>query len=57
MKQVAKSSIAPEITVLLMLLDEAYNKPAWHGPNLRGSLRGLSAADAIRRAGPERKNI
>ena len=57
MKRVAKSSIAPEITALLMLLDEAYNKPAWHGPNLRGSLRGVSASDAIRRAGPGRKNI
>lgn len=40
-----------------MLLDEAYNRRAWHGPNLRGSLRGLSAADAIWRPTPERKNI
>lgn len=40
-----------------MLLDEAYNRRAWHGPNLRGSLRALSAADAIWRPAPKRKNI
>jgi len=40
-----------------MLLDEAYNKPAWHGPNLRGSLRRLSAQQAVWRPAPGRKNI
>ena len=24
-------------------VDEAYDRRSWHGPNLRGSLRGLSA--------------
>ncbi len=47
----------PETAALLMLLDEAYNKPAWHGPNLRGSIRRLNAAQAIWRPEPERKNI
>jgi len=41
----------------LALLDEAYNKQAWHGPNLRGSLRGLSVAQAVWRPAPGRKNI
>jgi hypothetical protein len=45
------------ITALLMLLDEAYNKPAWHGPNLCGALRRLSANQAAWRPAPERKNI
>ena len=27
--------------LLLALLDEAYDKTSWHGPNLRGALRGL----------------
>ena len=36
----------PEIVHLLELLDEAYNRAAWHGPNLRGSLRGVSAREA-----------
>jgi len=43
-----------EITLLLALLDEAYERPAWHGPNLRGALRGLDAAAAAwRPAGGE----
>jgi hypothetical protein len=46
-----------QIDALLKLLDEAYNKRAWHGPNLRGSIRGLDAAQAIWRPAPGRKNI
>lgn len=40
-----------------MLLDEAYNKPAWHGPNLRGSIRRLNAEQVVWRPAPQRKNI
>ena len=57
MKRTNGTPSAPQIASLLALLDEAYNKQAWHGPNLRGSLRGLSAAQAIWRPAPERKNI
>lgn len=46
-----------EIQLLLSILDEAYEKQAWHGPNLRGSLRGVSAEQAAWRPGPERHNI
>jgi hypothetical protein len=35
-----------EIEHLLGSLDEAYNRAAWHGPNLRGSIRGVSAHQA-----------
>lgn len=35
-----------EIQLYLDLLDEAYDHPAWHGPNLRGALRGLTPAQA-----------
>src|SRR5262249_44996773 len=31
---------------LLLLLDQGYNRKAWHGPNLRGSLRRVSADQA-----------
>ncbi|MBI2687641.1 MAG: DinB family protein [Acidobacteria bacterium] len=41
----------------LTLLDEAYEKQAWHGPNLRGSLRGVGAAAAAWRPTPARHNI
>jgi hypothetical protein len=36
----------PAVAALLALVDEAYDRRSWHGPNLRGSLRGLSAARA-----------
>jgi hypothetical protein len=45
------------VRLLLALLDEAYDHPAWHGPNLRGSLRGLSEAEVSRRPRPGRHNI
>jgi len=35
-----------DIEHLLGLLDEAYNRAAWHGPNLRGSIRGVTAREA-----------
>ena len=43
--------------VLLDLLDEAFSRHSWHGPNLRGALRGVSAAQAARRPGPGRHSI
>jgi hypothetical protein len=46
-----------EIEHLLGLLDEAYKRAAWHGPNLRGSIRGLTASEASWRAKPGRHNI
>lgn len=46
-----------EIGLLLRLLDEAYEKAAWHGPNLRGALRGVGAAQAAWRPAAGRHNI
>ncbi|MBI3786753.1 MAG: DinB family protein [Ignavibacteriales bacterium] len=46
-----------EIILLLHLLDEGYERKAWHGPNLRGSIRGLTFKEAARRPGPRRHNI
>ena len=48
---------APEIRQLLFLLDTAYDKVSWHGPNLRGSLRGMTPALAAWRPGRDRHNI
>ena len=47
----------PEIEHLLGLLDEAYKRAAWHGPNLRGSIRGLTANEAAWRPKAGRHNI
>jgi DinB superfamily len=46
-----------EIRVLLRAIDEGFDQAAWHGPNLRGSLRGLSVAQAAWRPAPGRHNI
>lgn len=43
--------------LILQLLDEAYAMQTWHGPNLRQSLRGVSARQAAWRPGPGRHNI
>jgi uncharacterized damage-inducible protein DinB len=44
----------PAIASLVTQLDEAFDRSSWHGTNLRGSLRGLSAARAAWRPGPGR---
>lgn len=46
-----------EVALLLRLLDESYEKKAWQGPNLRGSLRGVTAGQAAWRPSPGAHNI
>ena len=43
--------------LVLALLDEAYEKRTWHGPNLKQSLRGVTAKQAAWRPGRGRHNI
>ncbi len=43
--------------LLSSLIDEAYEKKTWHGPNLRQSIRGVSAAQAAWRPAPGAHNI
>lgn len=45
------------MTVLLSTFDEAYDRKGWHGTNLRGSVRGLTAHDALRRPRTGAHNI
>lgn len=47
----------PEIALLADLLSEAYDRKSWHGPNLRGSLRGVNAEEAVCRPADGRHNI
>lgn len=46
-----------EIAQLLRLLDEGYEIKTWHGPNLKQSLRGVSAKAAMWRPQRNRHNI
>ncbi len=45
-----------EIALLLNLIDQAFDHKAWHGTNLKGSLRGLTAEEAAWRPGEGRHN-
>ena len=38
-----------ETTGALLLLDEGFNKAAWHGPNLLGALRGMTVQELLHR--------
>lgn len=42
---------------LVQLLDSGYSMKSWHGPNLKGSIRGVSPDLAGWRAGLERHSI
>jgi hypothetical protein len=46
-----------QLDLLLDLIDRSYDRKAWHGPNLRGSVRGVEAATAAWRPAPGRRNI
>ena len=47
----------PAIASLLLQLDEGFDRRSWHGTNLRGSLRGMSASRAVWRPAPGRHNV
>lgn len=42
---------------LVRMLDQAYNRKSWHGTNLRGAIRGLSAREAAWRPAAGRHSI
>ena len=46
-----------DVKQLLMILDQAYHRPSWHGTNLRGSIRRVTPAQTVWRPGPTRHNI
>ncbi len=45
------------LAVLLAAVDQAFRRKSWHGPNLRGALRGVTAEQASWRPAPGRHNI
>lgn len=46
-----------EIALLLRAIDEAFDQKSWHGTNLRGSIRGLTAPEAQWRPAAGRHSI
>jgi hypothetical protein len=50
-------SAHPVIALLLQILDQAFDRKAWHGTTLRGALRGLTAEEALWRPAPGRHNV
>jgi len=46
-----------EVQQLVLIIDQAYDHSSWHGTNLRGSIRRVSAAQAAWRPAPARHNI
>lgn len=46
-----------QLTLLLRLFDEGYDRKAWHGPNLLGAVRRLTAEEAAWRPHEDRHNI
>jgi hypothetical protein len=45
------------LAVLLAAVDQAFERKSWHGTNLRGSLRGVTAEQAVWRPARGRHNI
>jgi hypothetical protein len=45
------------VRLLLEVVDQAYTAPAWHGTPLKGTIRGISAREALWRPGPKRHCI
>jgi DinB superfamily len=45
------------VQLLLEVFDQAFTAPSWHGTPLKGTLRGLSARDALWRPGAKRHCI
>jgi uncharacterized damage-inducible protein DinB len=46
-----------EIDLLLVQIDQAYNRHSWHGTNLRGSIRGMTAQHAAWRPRAGRHSV
>ena len=54
---ISQGATVEQHELILVLLDEAYEKKTWHGPNLRQSLKGVSAKQAAWRPAQGRHNI
>ena len=51
------NATSPPIRILLQMIGESYENQAWHGTNLRGSIRGITIEQALWRPADARHNI
>lgn len=56
-QQVLRKTEKREVRQLLSIIEQAYDRRSWHGTNLRGSIRQVSAGQARWRPAPARHNI
>ena len=56
-QRVLRKTEKREIQQLLSVIEQAYDHRSWHGTNLRGSIRQVSAEQASWRPAPARHNI
>lgn len=49
--------MSTQVDLLVKAIDQGYDHKSWHGPILKGSLRGLTAEQAAWRPAPSRHNI
>lgn len=49
--------LAPDLAILLDALDRAFDTRSWHGPGLRGLIRGVTPRQALWRPDTRRHNI
>lgn len=57
MKKTPQRDDPSDRRLLLLVVDQAYNRRSWHGTNLRGSVRRVSPEQAAWRPAPGRHNI
>lgn len=51
------TDLDPRLDSLLLAVEQAYDHRAWHGPNLKNSIRGVTLDEASWRPQPERHNV
>jgi hypothetical protein len=57
LNEAMSARILDTVQLLLSTLDRAYDRPSWHGTNLRGSVRRVTPVQAAWRPHPDRHNV
>jgi uncharacterized damage-inducible protein DinB len=57
MRRSKQTSGSPVVDVLVASIDQGFDRKSWHGTNLRGALRGLTARQAAWRPAPGRHSV